>query len=188
MVDESHIVVVFVNDNKWVDKSSRVGIIHTMNKNDTDKQITISNNQLRQFQALVTKLFQCCQERMQYQSERFNLPDAELRCMVLFEGERYLTPKSIAHKMNVVKSRVTKIIEGLVRKELVQRIKDPEDSRITLLSLTAKGQGKLREINAFNDFVHHDVLMQLAPEQRMTMLTNLEMLKASMEAVKELMV
>ncbi len=88
---------------------------------------------------------------MQYQSERFNLPDAELRCMVLFEGERYLTPKSIAHKMNVVKSRVTKIIEGLVRKELVQRIKDPEDSRITLLSLTAKGQGKLREINAFND-------------------------------------
>jgi DNA-binding MarR family transcriptional regulator len=125
---------------------------------------------------------------MQYQSERFDLPDAELRCLMLFDGERYLTSKSIAHKMNVVKSRVTKIIEGLVRKKLVKRVRDPEDSRITLLGLTAEGKGKLDEINVFNDFVHHDVLMQLAPEQRMTMLTNLEMLKASMEAVKELMV
>jgi len=163
-------------------------MIHIMNKIKADNRSNISNHQLRQFQALITKLFQCCQERMQYQSERFNLPDAELRCLMLFDGERYLTSKSIAHKMNVVKSRVTKIIEGLVRKKLVQRIKDPEDSRITLLSLTTKGQRKLSEINVFNDFVHHDVLMQMAPEQRMTMLTNLEMLKGSMEAVKELMV
>jgi DNA-binding MarR family transcriptional regulator len=125
---------------------------------------------------------------MQYQSERFNLPDAELRCLMLFDGERYLTAKSIANRMNVVKSRVTKIIDGLAKKKLVQRIKDPEDSRITLLRLTAKGRSKLGEINDFNDFVHHDVLRQLAPEQRMTMLTNLEMLKASMEAVKDLMI
>ncbi len=90
--------------------------------------------------------------------------------------------------MNVVKSRVTKIIDGLYAKELIQGIKDPEDSRITLLSLTPKGQQKLKEINDFLEHIHQEVLMQMEPEQRKTMLTNLDILKASLEAAKDLMV
>ena len=148
----------------------------------------ISGYQIQQFQALVTKLFQCCQERSQYQCERFQLPDAELRCLILFGEERYLTSKGIAYKMNVVKSRVTKIVNGLVKKKLVQRIPDPGDSRITLLSLTADGQEKLNKINEFYNFVNHQVLLQMEPEQRKAMLTNLDILKASMESVKEMMV
>ncbi|MGD9043030.1 MAG: MarR family winged helix-turn-helix transcriptional regulator [Desulfobacterales bacterium] len=134
------------------------------------------------------KLFQCCQERMQYQCERFGLPDAEFRCLMLFGEERYLTAKGIAHKMNVVKSRVSKIVDGLIKKKLIQRIKDPEDSRISLLSLTADGQKKLSNINRFLQDIHYQVLLQMAPDQRKTVLTNLDILKASMEAVKEMMV
>ncbi len=106
--------------------------------NHEQKEGEITSHQLKQFQDLIVKLFQCCQERMQYQSDRFNLPDAELRCLMLFGEERYLTPKGIAYKMNVVKSRISKIIDGLLKKDLIQRIKDPEDSRISLLSLTGK--------------------------------------------------
>ena len=159
-----------------------------MNHLKEESRSEISDYQIQQFQTLVTKLFQCCQERAQYQCERFHLPDAELRCLLLFGEERYLTSKGIAYKMNVVKSRVTKIVNGLVKKKLIQRIPDPEDSRITLLSLTADGQKKLNEINKFYDFVNHQVLLQVEPEQRKTMLTNLDILKASMESVKEMMV
>jgi len=153
-----------------------------------NNQTDVSSHQLKQFQTLVNQLFQCCQERMQYQSERFGLPDAELRCLMLFDGERYLTAKGIALKMNVVKSRVTKIISGLVKKNLVHRIHDPKDSRVTLLSLTPEGHSKLQEINAFNDYVHHEILKQMETGQRKTMLTNLDLLKASMQAVRELMI
>jgi DNA-binding MarR family transcriptional regulator len=125
---------------------------------------------------------------MQYQCERFDMPDAELRCLMLFGEERYLTPKGISHKMNVVKSRITKIIDGLVKKGLLHRIKDPEDSRISLLSLTPRGQSKLSEIHRFLDDVHEQVLLKMPAEQRNTLLMNLDMLKSSMEAVKELMV
>jgi len=159
-----------------------------MNENTAKHNGDIAGYQLTQFQELIAKLFQCCQERMQYQSDRFALPDAELRCLQLFANERYLTPKGIAYKMNVVKSRVTRIIDGMVGRKLIQRIKDPEDSRITLLSLTPKGQDKLNEINSFLESIHLEVLSQMAPEQRKTVLSNLEVLKASMEAVKELMV
>ena len=159
-----------------------------MNQFDNHANLDISEYQLEQFQELVAKLFQCCQERMQYQCERFQLPDAELRCLSLFGDERYLTAKGIAYKMNVVKSRVSKIIDGLLRKKLIQRIKDPEDSRVSLLSLTPAGLKKLKEINNFLKVVHFEVLSQMAPDQRKTMLTNLDILKASMEAVKEMMV
>ena len=107
------------------------------NKNDE-----VTGYQLDKFQDLIARLFQCCQERMQYQCERFQLPDAEFRCLGMFGEERYLTAKSIAHRMNVVKSRVSKIIDGLLKKGLIQRIKDPEDSRVHLLSLTPQGQKK----------------------------------------------
>lgn len=153
--------------------------------NDT---IEVSANQLRQFQELIGRLFQCCQERMQYQSDRFELPDAELRCLMLFDNERYLTSRSISQKMNVVKSRISKIVDGLVKKGLVQRIKDPEDFRVSLLSLTPGGQKKLNEIKGFLEDIHYQVLKQMAPEQRKTILLNLDFLKASMESVKELMI
>jgi DNA-binding MarR family transcriptional regulator len=90
--------------------------------------------------------------------------------------------------MNVVKSRVSKIIDGLIKKKLIQRISDPEDSRIKLLSLTPQGQKKVNEIDTFMGDVYSQVLAQMAPDQRQAMLTNLDILKASMEAVKELMV
>jgi DNA-binding MarR family transcriptional regulator len=159
-----------------------------MNHLASKTQTEISDYQLMQFQELIAKLFQCCQERMQYQCERFDLPDAELRCLGLFGHERYLTAKGIAQKMNVVKSRVSKIIDGLIKKRLIQSIKDPEDSRVSLLSLTPKGQQKLNEINDFLKMMHTQVLSQMAPDQRQAMLTNLDILKASMEAVREMMV
>lgn len=167
-------------------------IVHTMNKiaqrNTADLNADVPEYQLQQFQALILRLFQCCQERMQYQCDRFELPDAEFRCLMLFGEERYLTAKGIALKMNVVKSRVSKIVDGLIKKGFIQRIKDPEDSRVSLLSLTPVGNQKLNEINDFLQDVHYQVLRQITPEQRKAVLTNLDILKASMEAVKEMMI
>lgn len=161
--------------------------VHTMNyMGDIDNR-KIPEFQLLQFQNLVTKLFQCCQERIQYQSERFRLPDAELRCLMLFGEERYLTPKGIALKMNVVKSRVTKIVAGLEKKKFIRRTKDPEDSRIYLLSLTPQGQNKIEEIFQFLREMYQEVLRQMQPEQRNTAISSLELLTVSMKSVKEMM-
>lgn len=159
-----------------------------MNFDDQDNKTEIPDFQVQQLEELVSRLFQCCQERMQYQSERFGLPDAELRCLMLFERQRYLTPKSIAHKLNVVKSRVTSIVNKLLDKKYIQKIQDPEDLRITLLSTTNQGNRKISEIREFQNFIYNQMLSQMAPEQRKAMMTNLNLLKASMEALKELMV
>lgn len=173
---------------KTLDTQVIIGIVLSMNNLIGNHNGEVTGYQLDKFQELIARLFQCCQERMQYQCERFQLPDAEFRCLAMFGEERYLTAKSIAHRMNVVKSRVSKIIDGLIRKKLIQRIKDPGDSRVQLLSLTPAGQKKINEINSFLEDVYGQVLSRMAPDQRQAMLTNLDILKASMEAVKEMMV
>lgn len=151
------------------------------------KNIKVTEYQLKEFQNLINMLFQCCQERLQYQSGKFDLPDAELRCLMFFKEEKYLTSKNISLKMNVGKSRMTKIVAGLLKKDLIKRVKDPEDLRISLISLTPKGKEKLARIKVFQDDLHRVVLSQVSDEERKRLLTNLDLLKACMESGKEFM-
>ncbi len=95
-----------------------------------------------------------------------------------------MTVKGIAQKMEVAKSRVTKIMDGLTKKSLIQSTEDPNDGRVKLLSLTPAGQKKLKEIDAFLREIHQKILDQLESEQRKAVLSSLELLRSSMEAVK----
>ena len=158
-----------------------------MNNNTDNRDNEISPYQLEEFQKRIHKLFQCCQERTQYQSERFDLPDAELRCLLHFGDERYMTPTKLARKMNVAKSRVTKVIGRLIKRGLVAKVKDPADSRYHLLSLTPAGQNKFNEISQFTKKIHSEILSQIPLEQRNVLLTYLNLLETSMESVKDLM-
>jgi len=190
--DES-VIILFVIDRPWshagektLTIKERVVTVHSMNNKESVNPIP--NREVLEFQGLVDALFQCCQERMQYQSERFGLPEAELRCLLLFQNERYLTAKVIAGRLNVAKSRVTKIVEGLLRRRLVERTDDPDDSRVKLLKLTSAGEKLVVEIVSFRGELHVKVLDQFSLEQRSALLNGLSQLKRYMESVKEMLV
>lgn len=140
--------------------------------------------QTQRLQELIHEILQCCQERMFFESKKFGLPQAELKCLMLFEYDKYSTAKDIAQKLDVAKSRVTKIIDSLAEKILIQRIDAPNDGRVKLISLTPSGQQKLQEIMVFSKELHQKILRQLNPEQRKVVLNSLELLRSSMEAVK----
>jgi DNA-binding MarR family transcriptional regulator len=104
---------------------------------------------------------------------------------MLFDGERYLTLKGIAQKLDIAKSRATTLIKGLTKKGLVEAMDDPKDARIRLISLTMAGEQKSRELDSFHKEIHQKILLQLNPEERKHVLSYLEMLRSAMEAVKE---
>jgi DNA-binding MarR family transcriptional regulator len=143
--------------------------------------------QARRFQELMEEVVQCCETRTAYFSEKFGIPSAELRCLMLFREEKYLTVKGIAQKLDVAKSRVTKIVSGLLEKGLVTRIDDPSDGRVKLISLTREGRAKSEEIASLSSRMHEMILLEMEPEERKMVLTALERLRTSMEAVKERM-
>ena len=141
--------------------------------------------QTQRLQVLIGEMIDCCQERMLFQSRKFDLPPAELRCLMLFGEERYLTVKSIAQRLEVAKSRVTKILEGLEARGMVSRTDDPQDGRIRLISLTAEGRRRAQAAAEFVREIHQRILLQLDRDQRMEIIGVLDSLRAAMEVVKQ---
>ena len=135
--------------------------------------------------SLMEEILQCCKERTSYLSSKFVIPEAELRCLMLFGEERYLTSKGISQRLEVAKSRVTKILTGLMDKGLVESVDDPKDARVKLISLTAAGQRKSKELTATVKALHQKLLLEFEAEQRKNILSCLDVLRSGMEAVKK---
>ena len=150
---------------------------------ETDPENLLAYQTLR-LQSLIEEVVKCCDDRKLYESQKFGLPFAEINCLMQFDGERYLTVKGIAQKLAVAKSRVTKIINGLTEKGMVEQIHDPKDARIKLISLTTKGKQKTDEVVEFLRGLHQKILMQMGPEERKNVLSYLQLLRSAMEAVK----
>jgi DNA-binding MarR family transcriptional regulator len=162
--------------------------IHTMNKLADKINEDLLNYQALRLQELIGEMLRCCEDRKFFETEKFGLPYAELKCLLLFGGERYLTVKGIAQKLDVAKSRVTKIVTGLIKKGLGGQIDDPGDARIKLISLTPAGQEKAEEIAAFQRELHRQILLRLNADERKGVFSYLELLRAAMESVKEQLV
>ena len=94
------------------------------NKHGTEKRATdsrVAEYQANKLQELIGELHNCCKERYVHEAKAIRMPQAELRCLMLFEGHKYLTGIHIAGMLEVAKSRATVIIENLEQKGLVQR-------------------------------------------------------------------
>jgi DNA-binding MarR family transcriptional regulator len=158
-----------------------------MNEIDSGVNLKLTQSQAQRVMDLIEEIIHCCQERISFQSKKFLLSPAEFRLVLLFKQERYLTAKDIALRLDVAKSRITKLIDGLIEKRLIQRIQDPEDARIKLISLTPAGQKKFDAIEFFIKDIHHNLVTNLKSDERQSVLGSLELLRSSMEAVKEKM-
>lgn len=119
------------------------------------------------------------------QSERFGLPPAELRALVLLGTCRYQTAKELAQAMGVVKSRITAVVNGLEKRGIVRRVKDPADSRVVLVSLTPEGRHLHSQLDTFMDDLFRRVIEHIEPDRRDAVFAVLDTLAAGMEAIKE---
>jgi DNA-binding MarR family transcriptional regulator len=159
-----------------------------MNNKDRKMNGDLIAYQTARLKGLIGEIIQCCEDRKLYESQKFGLPYSELKCLMLFDRERYLTVKGIAERLDVAKSRVTKIIDGLIAKDLAERAEDPKDARIKLINLTPAGQKKSAEIKDFQMGIHRKLLLHLSASERKNVLSHLELLRAEMEAVKQQLV
>lgn len=162
-----------------------VYIVNNMNYQNKYYPEEPSQFEVLRLKELVTDMVKCCEDRRIYEHARFGLPYAELRLIMLFEGEYYFTAQGIARKMDVAKSRVTKIVEQLLKKGLITKIDDPADARVKLIGLTHAGREKVGQVNEFYKEIHRQILQQINEIDRKNLLSYLEMLYGAMETVRE---
>jgi len=136
-------------------------------------------------QQVVNAIVKCCEDRRIYENQKFGLPYTEIRCLMLFQDEDYLTVNEIAYRLDVAKSRGTKLVRGLLDKGMVERAEDPGDNRVKRISPTEEGRKKIREVEAFHKEIHKEILSQFDAGDRSEVLTTLESLHNCMETVKQ---
>ena len=160
-------------------------LVNTMNDKAPEVKNELLEYQTERIELLIAEMVECCDDRKLYETKKFDLPYAEIKCLMLFSGEHYLTVKAMSQKLDVAKSRITKLVKNLMGKGLIQQINDPMDARVRLISLTSRGVALSREIKTFQSDIHQQLLLQMEPAERKNALVYMEMLRSAMEAVKE---
>lgn len=107
---------------------------------------------------LTLGLVGCCQSKQEEIAERAHLSVSEFKCLRAFRRDTEMSVKDIAHRMNLTSSRLTRIIDGLVKKRFVTRHIDPDDRRIINVRLTKQGETVAKKVTSDCIHVYEQVL------------------------------
>ena len=142
----------------------------------------MSTNQTAERLADLTfSLLQRCQEKEAWLAEEHGLFQAEFRCLRFMGSEGSLNNKNIAERMNLSPSRVTRIMDGLVKKGYMQREINKGDRRNMKISLSRRGKILTNKLNkAFID-LHSEILQDIEVAQHEPLITAMEHFQLAIE-------
>jgi DNA-binding MarR family transcriptional regulator len=130
---------------------------------------------------LTFNLLANCQEKEVRLAEIHNLTQAEFRCLRLFGSDEVMNNKSIAERMKLSPSRLTRIIDGLVEKEYVIREIDNNDRRNMKVSLSNRGKSLVNQLNKAYVDIHREILQDIEESQHTPLITALMHLLAALD-------
>ena len=122
-----------------------------------------------------------CQQKEAHLAEQHGLLEAEFKCVrLLGSGESFIV-KGIAERMNLTPSRLTRIIDGLVKKGYVQRAIDKEDRRNMKITLLGKGENLANKINKTFIDIHKEILKEIDNSQHESLLITMGNFQSAIE-------
>ena len=146
----------------------------------TQENINIEDNAER-LGNLIFEIIPICEEKETSIADKHGLLHAELKCLRLFGVNERLNNKEIAERMHLSPSRLTRIIDRLVKKEYMIREIDKSDRRNMKLSLSRKG--KILSNKLYNEFVdvHTEILKGIDNSKHESLLDTMRHLNTAVE-------
>jgi len=130
---------------------------------------------------LTFSLLGSCQEKELRLAQSYGLTSVEFRCLRLFGLNEPMNNKSIAEKMNLSPSRLTRIIDGLVNKGYVVRNINKIDRRNMQLDLSEKGKQLVGQLNKAYVEVHKEILENIDESQHQPLLNAMSDMMEALE-------
>lgn len=87
-----------------------------------------------------------------------------------------LTIGELAANLRLDHSTLSRTVDGLVRKQLLERRRDDEDRRLVRIKLTANGRKTCRQVHENNDAYCRGVFKKIPPAERETVIRSFETL------------
>lgn len=104
------------------------------------------------------------------------------QCHTILElGEQSRTTiGELAKSMGLDKSTLSRTIDNLVKKGLVNRVPNPSDRRYTLINLTKEGESTRKQINSTNDAYFEQIFKAIPKGEHDKIIQSFELLVEAM--------
>jgi DNA-binding MarR family transcriptional regulator len=130
---------------------------------------------------LTFNLLSTCQQKEGIFAEQYGLTQSEFRCLKMFDKKETLNNKTIAKRMNLSASRLTRIIDGLVAKGYTEREINPSDRRNMDVNLSKKGTNLVQKLNLAYVNIHKELLEDIEESQHKPLIYAMTNLLGAME-------
>ncbi len=130
---------------------------------------------------LIAILFSNCQVKESRFVSEHSVSVVEFRAMRTLNEFKQLTVNQLADKMSLTSSRITRIIDGLVSKDIVNRESSTTDRRVYDLSLTDYGKNEITIMNEDYSKIHKEILSIIPDEYYDTMVEGITKLNDAVE-------
>ena len=129
---------------------------------------------------LTFSLLARCHAKEAWLAAQRGLFQAEFKCLRLFGADKSLACKEIARRMNLSGSRITRIIDGLVKKGYMSREIDQTDRRNMRVTLSRRGKFLTKKLDREFTDIHYEILQDIDVSKHKILITTLEhLLKAT---------
>ena len=149
--------------------------------------MTTSKNELAEQMADLTyELLENCQIKIERTAHKLNLTVAEFKLLRALQGDEELSAGSLAKRLGLSSSRITRIIDGLLSKGIVHKETAGRDRRVVEIRLTEAGKQTRDQLKAMYVTVHQDIIDRLPSDTEESVVHAMEKLrKATEEWVKD---
>lgn len=139
------------------------------------------NSFAERFAEVTKSLLHNCTEKEILLAKKHGLNEAELKCINHFNSNESINNTEIAKRMDLSPSRLTRIIDGLVEKGIMNRELNRQDRRNMVISFTDKGKKLMDDIQKSYVDVHKDILNNIDSNLHETLVIALEKLLVAIE-------
>jgi DNA-binding MarR family transcriptional regulator len=130
---------------------------------------------------LIFEILPICKKKETELADEHGLFQAEFKCLRLFEVDGNMNNKEIAKRMRLSPSRLTRVMDGLVKKGYMKRKIDNSDRRNMKLSLSRRGKNLTNKLNKALVDIHSEILQDIDVSQHESLITNMEHLHLAVE-------
>jgi DNA-binding MarR family transcriptional regulator len=135
---------------------------------------------------LTFSLLEQCQVKQERIAATLGLTVSEFKLLRALKQNKSIPAGELAKRVELSSSRLTRILDGMVKKGIVTREAAEDDRRVIEISLTEAGRGIQESLNEKYVQTHQDILGLLPPGGSETVIVALEKLgEAMQEWVKE---
>jgi len=116
------------------------------------------------------------------QIKLFGVTTSQCYCLLELKKSERLTMYELSQRMNLNTSTMTRIVDNLVRDELIERKRDGKDRRIVVIMLTEKGRETSDRLNSSINLYYKKIIENIPEGHLNSILDSVSILLRAFEA------